>query len=329
MLRREEHEDALLHEVLLCLKALCTTALALRHLNNIQSTLFPALINMLFDEERKGPSEFTTRNVITSLLFTYLKSAPLCERSIRAKTLLSYLRDPERKEEEQPVGFVLEMHRDRPYRVWCKEVVNVTKEVFWIFMHNLNVIALPPTTSGSIDPPFICDNSAKCSASSSSRQVTPCPKHSYMVKHFPQEPPPVAAAPYVGGVEWDATNYLASHLDLVNGIISSLPTLTDRCVLRDELRVSGWERCMGGKMRQCKEKFYGGVHVGLRCWIAAALDDGWEISDVRCGPPVAARSPVRRSPAKKNSEEEAPRIEIPKLDFIFDKQGTKNEDVWL
>lgn len=65
---REEHEDALLYEVLLCLKALCTTALALRELHQIQTTLFPALIKMLFDEERKGPSEFTTRGIIISLM---------------------------------------------------------------------------------------------------------------------------------------------------------------------------------------------------------------------------------------------------------------------
>ena len=66
--RREEHEDALLHETLLCLKALCTTALALQRLQDIQSTLFPALLGMLFDEEKKGPSEFTTRGILMSLL---------------------------------------------------------------------------------------------------------------------------------------------------------------------------------------------------------------------------------------------------------------------
>ena len=65
---REEHEDALLHEVLLCLKALCTTKLALRELDGIQSTLFPALVSMIFDEEKKGPSEFTTRGIVFSLL---------------------------------------------------------------------------------------------------------------------------------------------------------------------------------------------------------------------------------------------------------------------
>jgi hypothetical protein len=261
---------------------------------------------MLFDEEKKGPSEFTTRNIVTSLLFTYLKSASLPERPHRAQVLLSYLRDPEPKEEERPVGFVLEMRRERPYRVWCKEVVNVTKEVFWIFLHNLNVIALPS----------LCNDQVLNS------------EHSYMIDHFPQELPPVPAAPYVGGVEWDATNYLASHLDLINGILACLETKNQRNSLREQLRVSGWERCMGVTLRQCKEKFYGSVHAGLRSWVAAASYDGWDVRDVRCGPPVEVKSPSRKSPAKQKKVEEVPRIEMPKLDFGFNKTEERS-DVWI
>lgn len=65
---REEHEDTLLHESLLCLKGLCTTKIALQKLCEIETTLFPSLLAMLFDEEHKGPSEFTTRGLIMSLL---------------------------------------------------------------------------------------------------------------------------------------------------------------------------------------------------------------------------------------------------------------------
>ena len=67
----EEHEDNLLHEALLCLKGLCTTDLALQKLREIADVLFPALIGMLFDEEHKGPSEFTTRQIIINLLCMY------------------------------------------------------------------------------------------------------------------------------------------------------------------------------------------------------------------------------------------------------------------
>lgn len=65
---REEHEDQLLHETLLCLKGLCTTEVALKKLDEMADTLFPSLLAMLFDEEKKGPSEFSTRGVIVNVL---------------------------------------------------------------------------------------------------------------------------------------------------------------------------------------------------------------------------------------------------------------------
>ncbi len=244
---REEHEDALLHENLLCLKALCTTALALQYVHSIHATLLPALIHMIFDPEKKGPSEFTTRSIITSVLFTYIQSAGPHERTARAQTVLQYLHDPEANEEERPVSFVLEMRRERPYRVWCKEATSVTKEVFWIFLHHLNVVTLPAdkSTKGgqAIMTPAVCTASASASASASTTTTIPSSSTStsassscssaappaadgdrtYMIRHFPQERPPVPAAPYVGGVEWDATNYLASHLDLLNAILACTP----------------------------------------------------------------------------------------------------------
>ncbi|KAI2633506.1 armadillo-type protein [Xylaria nigripes] len=295
---REEHEDALLHENLLCLKALCTTALALQYLHSIQGTLFPALLHMLFDPEKKGPSEFTTRSIITSVLFTYIKSASPQDRPIRAKTILAHLRDPEPKEEDRPLGFVLEMRRERPYRVWCKEATNVTKEVFWIFLHHLNIVFLPR------------DKELK-----EGRGPSDMDSLTYMQTHFPQERQPVPAAPYVGGVEWDATNYLASHLDLLNAVLACTPTAEERNKLRDFFRISGWERCMGASLRLCKEKFYPGVHDGLRTWVAAAAEDGWNVRDVRYGPPPENKSPTKNK--VKKEDQPAPKIEIPKLSFGF------------
>ncbi|KAK6223765.1 GTPase binding protein Rid1 [Colletotrichum tabaci] len=321
---REEHDDALLHENLLCLKALCTTALALQYLHSIHEDLFPKLLHMLFDPEKKGPSEFTTRNIITSVLFTYIETAAPVERIARAQKVLSFLRNPQPKEEERPVGFVLEMRKERPYTVWNKEVVSVTKEVFWIFLHHLNVIALPSdmSTRGGV-PLTTMTNGAQ-------------DPYLYMHRHFPSERPPVPAAPYVGGVEWDATNYLASHLDLMNAIIACTPTTTQRNNLRNDLRISGWEKVLGGSLRLCKEKFYGCVHEALRCWVAAATEDGWDARDVRYGPPPESRS---ASPAKKTNAaqkakqaEAPPKIEIPKLDFGFDNHRitpVQDRDIWL
>ena len=243
---------------------------------------------MLFDEEKKGPSEFTTRSILISLLFTYLSDSPPSDFNHRAQTLLSYLRDPAPPEAARPPGFIASMHQPRPYRIWCKEMVNVTKEVFWIFLHHMNIIPYPSTS----------DLQSK----------------NYKDAHFPRERPPVPAAPYVGGVEWDATNYLALHLDLLNGIIASVPSREERNGLRQELKVSGFEKCLGVSLRTCKAKYYGAVHSGLMTWIGAAREDGWEVSFVREGP--RQDEVVRASPKKKRGgDEEPPRLEMPQLDL--------------
>lgn len=302
-----------MHENLLCLKALSTTALGLQHLDKIHSTLFPPLFGMLFDDEKKGPSEFMTRNIISSLLFTFLKSAPLSEREGKAKIALSYLKNPEPAEAERPVGFVLDMRRPRPFTVWNKEVVNVTKEVFWIFLHTLNIVPLPGTRGAEMAEQY---ETPVHSPVSVPEYDSANEHHVYMVRHFPREVPPVPAAPYVGGVEWDATNYLASHLDLINGILACTPSVEARNELRSQLQISGWEKCMGGTLRLCKEKFYGAVHAGLRCWVSAAVEDGWDTRDVRCGP-AESRSPTKASPKKRPAStvlEPAPKIGV-ELDF--------------
>jgi hypothetical protein len=192
------------------------------------------------------------------------------------------------------------MHQPRPYRVWCKEIVNVTKEVFWIFLHGLNVVpiaSIPAVAEGE----------------------------TYMQTHFPRERPPVPVAPYVGGVEWEATNYLANHLDLMNGLITSLPTFKERNVLREELRVSGFEKMMGISLRTCKEKFYSAVHDGLKTWVAAAAADGWDVKDVRMGPPAAEKK-EKSSPKKRKNIEEFPKVELPKLDL---GDAGQKEDAWV
>ncbi|KAK5661997.1 hypothetical protein OQA88_10108 [Cercophora sp. LCS_1] len=339
---REEHEDALLHENLLCLKALCTTALALQYLHSIHASLFPALLHMIFDPEKKGPSEFTTRNIITSVLLTYIECATPQERLSRAAAVLGYLRDQQPKEEERPLDFVMEMRRERPYRVWCKEAVSVTKEVFWIFLHNLNVVALPPSFSNTTPSEEVGGGVGVSSSTTRNPRLsgedgsTSGNQLAYMARHFPQERPPVPAAPYVGGVEWDATNYLASHLDLMNAIIACTgPTAEERNALRAELRISGWERCLGGSLRLCKEKFYGSVHDGLRTWVAAAAEDGWNVRDVRYGPPPESRStsPVKKPGGARKKVEEAPKIEMPKLDFGIGNatpvSASRPNDLWL
>jgi hypothetical protein len=311
---REEHEDQLLHEALLCLKALCTTDIALQKLCELASTLFPALLTMLFDPEHKGPSEYTTRGVIMSILLAHLTSAQKDANTlqIRVKEVLSYLSDPTPPEDKRPLDFIMEMHQSRPYKVWHREVSNVTREVFWIFLHHMNVVPLPEegrrTSVHDSNPAAALESSYTADE--------------YTRKFFPQPRPPVPAAPYVGGVEWDVTNYLAVHLDLLNSIIASLPTREERNHFRTELAASGWEKVMGGTLRLCKEKFYDCVHSGLRTWVAAAAADGWDVKTVRTGPKAEAGSP-KKSPRKKK-EEKPPVLEAPKLDLRLDLGDVKD-----
>ncbi|KAI4169385.1 MAG: hypothetical protein LQ343_005778 [Gyalolechia ehrenbergii] len=304
---REDHEDTLLHETLLCLKAMCTTSVALDQLSSLAPTLFPTLLNMIFDEQRKGPNEFTTRNVVMSLLFIHLTAASPANYKNRAKDIIQYLRDPTKPEEAQPPGFIASMHHPRPYRVWCKEMINVTKEVFWIFIHHVNVIPYP-------------EQGPKSAASTNDGK-------DYRKIHFPQPRPPIPAAPYIGGVEWDATNYLATHLDLLNGLIACLPTREERNKFRQELKDSGLEKCMGGSLRTCKEKWYGYVHACLTTWVGAAQADGWNYKEVREG---GRREDMVMSvsPKKGKKVEEAPKLEIPKFDLGV-RVGKEDDGGWL
>ena len=311
---REEHEDNLLHETLLCLKALCTTSLALRRLTQVRDRLFQALLGMVFDEERKGPSEYSTRGVIVSLLFAHLSEAlhggasdteiveGECPKD-RAKVILGYLRDPTPEGEKAPLGFIAEMHVSRPWKVWGKEVVNVTKEVFWIFLHHGNVITLPEDTDNRV---------------AADEEI----ETDYAKKHFPRPRPPHPAAPYTGGVEWEATQYLALHLDLLNGLIACAGSREERNELRKELRESGWEKWMGGTVRTCKEKFYGAVHEGLRCWVRAADTDGWEVKEVREGVQRELKSPAKKVTGRGAA--------APKLDVNVGSGGSGSlDEEWL
>ncbi|KAK3625977.1 hypothetical protein LTR56_020093 [Elasticomyces elasticus] len=315
---REEHEDQLFHETLLCLKGVCTTELAMLELAKVADELFPALLGCLFDEEKKGPAEYATRTVIVNVLFNFLDSATSGSPEAleeRARRILGYLGEPQKAEEERPVGFVLEMRVPRPYRLWAREVTNVTREVFWIFLHHLNVVASPKRYNDNETD----EDRAKVLEAT------------YTQRHFPGSRPPVPAAPYIGGVEWDATTYITAHLDLLNGLLASLPSAEARNGLREEMRASGWEKTMGCTLRTCKEKFYSGVHDGLRVWVAAAGEDVWGTGMVREGPSDEERAEGYRARSKSPKKKEgAPKIEaLPQLDLGLGGGEKGEERGWL
>jgi hypothetical protein len=211
--------------------------------------------------------------------------------------------------------FILDMRQSRPYKIWHREVSNVTKEVFWIFLHHHNVVALPQESDGSTSPP---------TSRSIAQLELNLSAEDYNEAYFPQPRPPVPAAPYVGGVEWEATNYIAAHLDLMNGLIATLSTKQERNALRLEIRNSGWEKVMGSTLRTCKEKFYDCVHCGLRTWVAAAAADGWDTREVRMGPKLDSTKSPQKTPAKKLDK--PPVIDAPKLDLDLGLDDTKKSE---
>lgn len=230
------------------------------------------------------------------------------------------------------MAFVLGMHVPRPYKLWCQEVSNVTKEVFWIFLHHLNVVPLPKAPGAAADADSMDIATTETRASVEYQRT---PAATYTQRHFPGLRPPVPAAPYIGGVEWDATTYLAAHLDLLNGLIASLPSAAERNVLRDELQASGFEKTMGGTMRTCKEKFYSGVHDGLRAWVAAAAEDGWDTRFVREGPTMEDQASRARSSSPKKKKEAPPQLGeigvgvMPKLELNVGGKSIDDDEGWL
>ncbi len=229
---------------------------------------------------------------------------------------MSYVGEPSKASGTIPVDFVLDMRVSRPYKLWCREVSNVTREVFWIFLHHLNVVPLPRPGTSSSDTSGISDCTANYGEGAKVLEST------YTQRHFPGTRPPVPAAPYIGGVEWDATTYITAHLDLVNGLVASIPTASARNSLRAELKASGFEKLLGATLRTCKEKFYSGVHDGLRAWVGAAVEDGWDTQYVREGPTMEEQ-------ARGYSPKKSPKKDAPKLDLGLSVGGDDVDDGWL
>lgn len=285
---------------------------------------------MLFSKERKGPADYTTRTIVINVLFMHVSAAvsdPV-ELEKRARRVMGYLEDPLPPEEKRTHAWITGMQQRRPYKTWNKELTNVSKEVFWIFLHNLNIISLPSKASPTEPKPIQrtpepgekpLPPSPGLTTTTSRPATSAGQGETYIQRHFPPiSRPPVPAAPYVGGVEWDATNYVSAHLDLLNALIASLPQQAERNELRALFKLSDFEKVLS-TLRTCKEKFYGAVHCGLRTWVAAAAEDGWEVRDVRFGvKEEAAKSPTK---GKSGKVEAAPKLDVGLPFDVGDKIG--------
>lgn len=87
-------------------------------------------------------------------------------------------------------------------------------------------------------------------------------------------------------------------------------------------------------MRTCKEKFYSSIHDGLRAWVAAAAEDGWDTRYVREGPAKEEQAARARSASPNKKKEAPPQIALgveamPKLELNVGGNKNDDDDGWL
>jgi hypothetical protein len=146
-----------------------------------------------------------------------------------------------------PHDFLLESYIPRPYTKWLSEINSVCRDTFWIFLHPKNIIP----TSQPTDLPFPL--SARVTAS--------------------------VPSGFKGGVEWYATEYLTTHLSLINAILGCLHA-SSRYDVRRDMRNCGFEGVLGGKLRKASKEYYPGLHGELQQWCWLGELDGWDVASV-------------------------------------------------
>ena len=92
-------------------------------------------------------------------------------------------------------------------------------------------------------------------------------------------------------MEWYATEYLTSHIALINAILAGLGP-QERAIVRRDMRNCGFENVMGGKLRKSSKEYYPGLHKELQRWCWMGHCDGWSVFDVARGSGGAEEMPV-------------------------------------
>ncbi|KAK9372685.1 armadillo-type protein [Lipomyces chichibuensis] len=248
---REDKEDNLFHELMLCLKTISEFEVGRVHLTSIAPLLFPRLIDFMFSD--KQPTYFADRGLIVSLIAIYISTAHKDDRYDRCKSILSYLEDPAQPVEKLTPTFIEVSHRRRPYKNWCLECGNVVRDVFWVFIHtsyHIRLISIQP------EEVFVRQGSG--------------------VGHS-------CGGGHMSGVERDAIEYLAFHIDLFNLILASVPTRTERNCIRKQMKDSGFESLIGKYLRATNGIHSKRLHISLETLIALAFTDGWNTEYMRTG----------------------------------------------
>ena len=280
--RLDEEMQRIFDDLLSCMLSLCTTRQGLYAVSKI--TDLPAVLCKYLLSKR-APIDFEpcTRMVlliehwIVGLVTPTLPPRHLDDDpstaaspvavdptvSDRARQVLTLLRDDADPSTSTPASRThdfLPPPRDsaarRPFRRLVEEMDSPCFRACWMFVFGENTIALLPLSTVLGDGEL----TRQCRAAVSDCTTSP--------------------AAYVGSVEWLASEYLCAHLSLLDAILASLPTATERNVVRADLRDSNFERLIHRFVRKADKALNRRLHLLLSVWATRATADGWDVTRV-------------------------------------------------
>ncbi|KXN88618.1 GTPase-binding protein rid1 [Leucoagaricus sp. SymC.cos] len=279
--REEQHDDQVLHELLRCFKALSTSSIGCFALRSSCPTPFVQLVSLLYSD--KKPGDVATRQLIVDLLLllfdlyppsslpsgssrrqreawesdTSLPSSNLIVLPVPHKNIFSLIRallltpaPPKSECPKTPISphaFIENLHKPRIYKTYLQELSDVCRDYFWVFCHpNNSIWVLSETDETKVEKPR-------------------------------------APGGMTGGVEFEATGYLATHFKLINAIAQSVSSLgmpkeSDLSAHRfhTDLFLSGLERIILIS-RKASTTYYPTLHLEISRYINYAIRAGYEL----------------------------------------------------
>jgi len=191
LLREEQHDDQVLHELLRCFKALSTSSIGCYALRSSSPAPFTQLVSLLYSD--KKPGDVATRQLIVELITMLFElypasslpstgnvrirsevwdspSSPTSSNIITLppphKSLFSFLRAllltpaPPSAEAElhsapvSPHEFIESLHKPRIYKTYLQELSDICRDYFWVFCHPNNTIwILKEVDEGRVEKP--------------------------------------------------------------------------------------------------------------------------------------------------------------------------------
>jgi hypothetical protein len=260
--REEQHDDQLLHELLRCFIALASTKCGRQTLMSASPTPFVDLSDLLYSE--KKPGDLSTRKLLldTLILLPELPSArqnsQISANRISSGlltgasglqsnfdlllTLLHNKRDPI---QEAVVDFITASHTPRPFKMWVTEMLNISRDYFWIFCHASN--RFWDLTGVNVD----------------------------------EAQGPKVPGGMTGGVEFEAMSYLTCHFRLVNKVAEQLPSSADSQTSKAYLFHvllfnSGFERALAVS-RKASQTYYQALHLEMARYFMLARKAGFRV----------------------------------------------------